>query len=219
MDLFRGIQEYIARYANNIALVFDSGNIVSISGNIFFDEVNIVSISGNIFLYSPQGHLILYNYYITLPLGNDIAHSILFAFGRSIIVMKASFLSIYVVIMHNLLLCIDYYSVNCDTYVTNALLVYWFVTIVKLIIDTGNWFKTLPVGCRYHPVQNAGGAGKFFPFIFDLIWGNLFITKRKRKKSCRMKMCMSVYGIDLSQKNISIYDTKQWKFMYILKKV
>ena len=48
MSLFRGIQEYIALDANNIALVFDSGNIVSISGNIF--------------LYPPQGHPILYNY-------------------------------------------------------------------------------------------------------------------------------------------------------------
>ena len=46
MSLFRGIQEYIALDANNIALVFDSGNIVSISGNIF--------------LYPPQGHPILY---------------------------------------------------------------------------------------------------------------------------------------------------------------
>ena len=35
MALLRGIQEYIARDANNIALVFNSGNIVSISGNIF----------------------------------------------------------------------------------------------------------------------------------------------------------------------------------------
>ena len=35
MALFRGIQEYIARDANNIARVFDSGNIVSIEGNIF----------------------------------------------------------------------------------------------------------------------------------------------------------------------------------------
>ena len=50
MALFRGIQEYIALYANNITLVFDSGNIVNISGNIF--------------LYPPQGHPILYNYYI-----------------------------------------------------------------------------------------------------------------------------------------------------------
>ena len=31
----RGIQEYIARDANNIGLVFDSGNIVSITGNKF----------------------------------------------------------------------------------------------------------------------------------------------------------------------------------------
>ena len=48
MALFRGIQEYIALDANNITLVFDSGNIVNISGNIF--------------LYPPQGHPILYNY-------------------------------------------------------------------------------------------------------------------------------------------------------------
>ena len=33
MALFRGIQEYIALDANNITLVFDSGNIVNISGN------------------------------------------------------------------------------------------------------------------------------------------------------------------------------------------
>ena len=46
MALFRGIQEYIALDANNITLVFDSGNIVNISGNIF--------------LYPPQGHPILY---------------------------------------------------------------------------------------------------------------------------------------------------------------
>ena len=44
MALFGGIQEYIALDANNIALVFDSGNIVSISV---------------IFLYPPQGHPIL----------------------------------------------------------------------------------------------------------------------------------------------------------------
>ena len=47
MALFRGIQEYIALDADNITLVFDSGNIVNISGNIF--------------LYPPQGHPILYN--------------------------------------------------------------------------------------------------------------------------------------------------------------
>ena len=46
MALFRGIQEYIALDANNITLIFDSGNIVNISGNIF--------------LYPPQGHPILY---------------------------------------------------------------------------------------------------------------------------------------------------------------
>ena len=48
MALFQGIQEYIALDANNITLVFDSGNIVNISGNIF--------------LYPHQGHPILYNY-------------------------------------------------------------------------------------------------------------------------------------------------------------
>ena len=48
MALFRGKQKYIALDANNITLVFDSGNIVNISGNIF--------------LYPPQGHPILYNY-------------------------------------------------------------------------------------------------------------------------------------------------------------
>ena len=50
MALFRGIQEYIALDANNITLVFDSGNIVNISGNIF--------------LYPPQGHPILYKCHI-----------------------------------------------------------------------------------------------------------------------------------------------------------
>ena len=54
MALFWGIQEYIALNANNITLVYDSGNIVNISGNIF--------------LYPPQGHPILYNY-STLPAG------------------------------------------------------------------------------------------------------------------------------------------------------
>ena len=48
MALFRGIQEYIALDASNITLVFDSGNIVNISGNIFF--------------YHTQGHPKLYNY-------------------------------------------------------------------------------------------------------------------------------------------------------------
>ena len=47
MALFRGIQEYIALDANNITLVFGSGNIVNISANIF--------------LYLPQGHPILYH--------------------------------------------------------------------------------------------------------------------------------------------------------------
>ena len=50
MALFRGIQQYIALDANNITLIFDSGNIVNISGNIF--------------LYPPQGHPILYKYQI-----------------------------------------------------------------------------------------------------------------------------------------------------------
>ena len=45
MALFRGIQESIALDADNITLVFDSSNIVKISGNIF--------------LYPPQGHPIL----------------------------------------------------------------------------------------------------------------------------------------------------------------
>ena len=35
MALFRGIQEYIALDANNIARVKNEGNIVSIEGNIF----------------------------------------------------------------------------------------------------------------------------------------------------------------------------------------
>ena len=48
MALFRGIQKYIALAANNITLVFDSGNSVSISGNIF--------------LYPSQVHPKLYNY-------------------------------------------------------------------------------------------------------------------------------------------------------------
>ena len=50
MALFRGIQEYIALDANNITLVFDLGNIVNISGNIF--------------LYPPRGLPILYKYLI-----------------------------------------------------------------------------------------------------------------------------------------------------------
>ena len=59
MTLFRGIQEYIAFDANNITLVFDSGNIVNISGNIF--------------LYPPQGHPILYNYsnLVFMPVRNN----------------------------------------------------------------------------------------------------------------------------------------------------
>ena len=53
MALFRGIQEYIALDANNIARVEDEGNIVSIEGNIF--------------LYPPQGHPILYKYSYFTP--------------------------------------------------------------------------------------------------------------------------------------------------------
>ena len=45
--LIRGIQDYIALDASNITVVFDSGNIVNISGNIF--------------LYPPQGYPILCN--------------------------------------------------------------------------------------------------------------------------------------------------------------
>ena len=57
MALFRGILEYIALDANNITLVFDSGNIVNISGNIF--------------LYPPQGHPILYKYKNKKPCMNN----------------------------------------------------------------------------------------------------------------------------------------------------
>ena len=67
MALFGGIQEYIALDANNITLVFDSGNIVNISGNIF--------------LYPPQGHPILYKYFTThdysLSLHIEHTHTIL----------------------------------------------------------------------------------------------------------------------------------------------
>ena len=34
---------------------------------LVFDSGNIVNISGNIFLYPPQGHPILYNYYTPWP--------------------------------------------------------------------------------------------------------------------------------------------------------
>ena len=65
MALFRGIQEYIALDANNITLVFDSGNIVNISGNIF--------------LYPPQGHPILYNYFsancLTIIFNQDVSQN------------------------------------------------------------------------------------------------------------------------------------------------
>ena len=64
MALFRGIQEYIALDANNITLVFDSGNIVNISGNIF--------------LYPPKkSHPILYKYH------NDICYILAYVFNSS----------------------------------------------------------------------------------------------------------------------------------------
>ena len=63
MALFRGIQEYIALDANNITLVFDSGNIVNISGNIF--------------LYPPQGHPILYKYHTPFMICQDIVYYVL----------------------------------------------------------------------------------------------------------------------------------------------
>ena len=44
MALFRGIQEYIALNANNITLVFDSGNIVNISSNIFLYRIPLKAI-------------------------------------------------------------------------------------------------------------------------------------------------------------------------------
>ena len=63
MALFRGIQEYIALDANNITLVFDSGNIV----NIF----------GNILLYPPQGHPILYKYLYEMKWNKKILDTII----------------------------------------------------------------------------------------------------------------------------------------------
>ena len=57
MTLFQGIQEYIALNANNITLVFDSGNIINISGDIF--------------LYPPQGHPILYKHHILYKFSKD----------------------------------------------------------------------------------------------------------------------------------------------------
>ena len=68
MALFRGIQEYIALNANNIVLVFDSGNIVSISGNIF--------------LYPPKGHQILYKYIIMKNSNNGLP-SVIFGTGET----------------------------------------------------------------------------------------------------------------------------------------
>ena len=68
MALFRGIQEYIVLDANNITLVFDSSNIVSISGNIL--------------LYPPQGHPILYKY--SKPFCNNI-HQIILMIHRNCI--------------------------------------------------------------------------------------------------------------------------------------
>ena len=48
MALFRGIQEYIALDANNITLIFDSGNIVNISGNIFLYPLKAIQYYINI---------------------------------------------------------------------------------------------------------------------------------------------------------------------------
>ena len=61
MALFRGIQEYIALDANNSTLVFDSGAIVNISGNIF--------------LYPPQCHPILCNHYVMHTMTSRIMNS------------------------------------------------------------------------------------------------------------------------------------------------
>ena len=52
------VQEYIALDVNNIGIVFNSGNIVSISGNIFLNPT--------------QGHPILYNSCQTSSLENII---------------------------------------------------------------------------------------------------------------------------------------------------
>ena len=75
MALFRAIQEYIALDANNITLVFDSGNIVYISGYIF--------------LYPPQGHPILYNYYTYKAFGgqNKIVYSTRFVTRTTILLL------------------------------------------------------------------------------------------------------------------------------------
>ena len=75
MTLFQRMQEYIARDANNIAPVFDSDNIVSISGNIY--------------LYPSQGHPILYNYYPYRVFGghNKIVFSTRFVTRREIILL------------------------------------------------------------------------------------------------------------------------------------
>ena len=48
---------------------------------------------------------------------------------------------------------------------------------------------------------------------YSWLWFEETSLLQKEKESL-MKRCMSVYGIDLLQKNI-IYDTKQWKFMYV----
>ena len=84
MALFRGIQEYIALDANNITLVFDSGNIVNISGNIFS--------------YPPEGHPIL-QYYIINVIGHKLI-SVAFKLAPAIAGLK--FIYIYVFTVANL---------------------------------------------------------------------------------------------------------------------
>ena len=41
-----------------------------------------------------------------------------------------------------------------------------------------------------------------------------YYCKKKRINSCLMKMCMSVYGIDLLQKNISMVQNSDNLFIY-----
>ena len=89
MALFRGIQEYIALDANNITLVFDSGNIVSISCNIF--------------LYPPQGHPILYNHSLTcyLKLTKIVVSESRYMLNGMILILILRFSRFYVVTFLN----------------------------------------------------------------------------------------------------------------------
>ena len=57
MALFRGIQEYIALDANNITLVFDSGNIANISGNIFLYPLMAIQYYINVCFLSASAFL------------------------------------------------------------------------------------------------------------------------------------------------------------------